>query len=142
MEKTKRPDDVLSAGRYRFPDEQHRSVYVTIADHHDSKTPCEVWITLPDENKPSQQALRTDITVAAALFSLARKSGASFTETLDAMEGACYSKQAISAKLVEVLIRHCSREKAAMMEFEAASRKAYGAAVDASNLKKVEEVLT
>jgi hypothetical protein len=128
----KRKDDILKAGRYRFRDKHGKYVYVTVAEDCEVGTPCELWVTLPDENKQSVQEHKTDITIAAALFSLARKAGAKFTATLEAMENCSYSDKAITSELIKVLKEHCPPRKAAMLEFEAEAREKYGEDEDKS----------
>ncbi len=117
------PTKVLNSKRYLVKDIQGRNIYLTICDCPFVGTPLELWITLPDENKDSEQVLKTDIVTMVTLFTEAREAGAKYTKILDAMERVCYSKKATTYQILELLRIHCPRNKASDLEFEFASEK-------------------
>jgi hypothetical protein len=117
------PTDVLDSKRYLVKDLRGRNLYVTVADDPVVGTPVELWITMPDENKQSEQVLKTDILTIATLFSEARDAGAKYTKLLSAMERVCYSKASIPYQIIEILKIHCPVEEAKSLEFEFASQK-------------------
>jgi hypothetical protein len=115
--------NVLSGKKYKVVDLKGRNIYLTIADCPVVGTPLELWITLPDENKPSEQQLKTDIVTLVTLFTEARQAGAKYTKLLAAMERVSYHKYAISSQIVKLLKTHCPVDKARGLEFEFASQK-------------------
>lgn len=131
--------DVLKSRRYRIEDEKDRHIYLTIALEPEVGTPYEVWITMPDENKRSEQKIKTSMTMIAALFTEAREQGAPYSKMLKAMERCCYVKDAVPSRVVEVLRTECDEKKAAMLEFEAKARREFGAAVDLSS-ERIEDI--
>lgn len=108
----------LSGKRYRILDEKMRNIYLTVGDDPVVGTPLEIWVTMPDENKLSEQVLKTDVTTVVALFTEARQGGVPYTKLIRAMEKVCYSKQAIPAKILNVLLQHCPKDTAERLEFE------------------------
>lgn len=110
--------DVLKSTRYKMYDMQGRHVYLTVADDPVVGTPLELWVTLPDENKPTEQELKTDVTTIAALFTEARQGGAPYSKLFVAMDRTCYSKRSIPYLLLNQLEEHCPLERARRLEFE------------------------
>lgn len=119
----RQPDDTLSAVRYRIEDSLGRGMYVTIALDPSFGTPLELWVTVPEEQKPAEQGVRTEITTIAALFTEARQGGVPYTKLLQTMEGTIYQKSSATARILRLLQRHCSMVDAEAMEFENASQK-------------------
>lgn len=115
--------DVLKATRYRIEDGEGRHLYVTICFDPDVGTPYELWVTVPEENKAPQQAVRTSATMIAVLFTESRQHGAPYTKVLSAMENVIYDKSCVPARMYRLLLRHCTMEKAEMLEFEHASQR-------------------
>ena len=115
--------DVLKATRYRIEDGHNRHLYVTICFDPDVGTPYELWVTVPEENKAPEQAVRTSATMIAALFSEARQHGVPYTKLLRSMERVIYDKSCIPARMYRLLLRHCTMEKAELLEFEFTSQK-------------------
>jgi len=99
-------------------DMQGRHVYLTVADDPVIGTPLELWVTLPDENKPTEQELKTDVTTIAALFTEARQGGVPYSKLFVAMDRTCYSKRSIPYLLLNQLEEHCPLERARRLEFE------------------------
>lgn len=117
------PNDVLDGTRYQIEDGQGKHLYVTIADCPEDETPLELWVTVPEENQPSQKDIRTHITTIAALFTEARQGGVPYTKLIKAMEGTCYSKSSYAAIVLNLLQRHCSVRRAEKLEFEFSSER-------------------
>jgi hypothetical protein len=113
----------LVSKRYEIHDSKERNLYVTICDDPVVGTPLEMWITLPDENKLTEQILKTDITTIAALFSEARQGGVPYTKLFKAMKQVCYSKVSIPYQLLQLLDIHCPMKNAKALEFEASEKQ-------------------
>ena len=114
----RRTYDVLKSARYKMYDSKGRHVYLTVADDPIVGTPLELWVTLPDENKASEQVLKTDITTIAALFTEARQGGVPYSKLFKSMKQTCYSKQSIPHLLLLQLEQHCPLDRAKRLEFE------------------------
>lgn len=114
--------NVLKATRYRVEDKKGRHMYVTICFDPQVHTPYELWVTVPEENKAPEQAVRTAITMLATLFTEARQGGVPYTKLLDSMENVIYDKSSIPARIYRLLLKHCSRAKGEELEFEFASQ--------------------
>jgi len=119
-------EDVLIARRYRVEDGKGRHLYVTICADPRTKTPYELWVTVPDENKAVEQEVRTAVTMVAALFSEARQGGVLYSKLYKAMEQVCYSKASIPARILRLLAQNCPIAKAEALEFEYASQNEKG----------------
>lgn len=115
-------EDMLKAVRYQVDDSKGRHLYVTICLDPVVGTPYEIWVTVPDENKAVEQAVRTSVTMIAALFTEARQGGVTYTKLYKTMENVCYSKASIPARIMRLLIMNCPLDKAEALEFEFASQ--------------------
>lgn len=115
--------NVLKSKRYRIKDSKGRYLYVTICDDPEIGTPCELWVTVFDENKAAEQNVKTDITTVATLFTEAREGGVPYTKLVIAMENVCYSKASNPARILRLLQTHCTIDHAKLLEFEYASQK-------------------
>lgn len=115
--------DILTAKRHRVSDRTGtKHTYITVCNDPVVGTPCEVWVTVNEENKNKMQKLKSEVTAVAALFSLSREFGAPYTKAVETMQGVCYSEVSIPAKILEILLKHCSLKEAKMLEFEASQR--------------------
>lgn len=111
-------EDVLNAVRYRVEDGKGRHLYCTICLDPKIGTPYEIWVTVPEENKAPEQAVRTSATMICALFSEARQNGVSYTKLLRTIESVIYDKSSVPARIYRLLLMHCPIDKAEELEFE------------------------
>lgn len=115
--------EVLTGKRYNLTDYTGRNLYITIADCPVVGTPRELWVTVPEENKPAESEIRTHLTTIAALFSEAREGGVPYTKLVKTMESTCYNKATAAAKILRLLLVHCPVKVADRLELEFASEK-------------------